>query len=52
MNSSPVLLAAFQSLQETGPDNGQRTLVGLVVILVLAAVIIGIGQAMTGKAKG
>ncbi len=49
---APVLLAALQSVVEVGPDSGSRTLVGVVVILVVAAVILGIGQMMTSKPKG
>lgn len=49
--SLPVLLSALQSLDYTGPDSGTRTLLGVAGVLVVLAVVIGIGQMMTGSSK-
>jgi len=48
---APVLLASLQSVTEAGEDSGPRALVGAAIILVVAGVILAIGQMMTSKPK-
>ena len=50
---APVSLAAVAAPDmfsgDANGDSGTRTIVGALVIIVLLAVIVGIGQMMTGK---
>ena len=50
---APVPLAALVSLAEVVEDgtDGPRTLLGALGVVVIIAIVIGIGQLMTGSAR-
>jgi hypothetical protein len=50
----PILLAALASLHYAGDDgstNGMRTVYGALGVLVILAVVIGIGVLMSGSSR-
>jgi hypothetical protein len=54
LSGGPVLLTALASLGEVVEDgsvNWQRTILGALGVLVVIALVIGIGQLMTGSAR-
>jgi hypothetical protein len=43
-----VVLTALKDISEDGSTDASRTVIGAVAIIVIFAVVIGIGQLMTG----
>lgn len=51
---APVLLSALATLYQKGDDgstDGTRTIYGTIGVLVILALVIGIGQLMTGSQR-